>query len=528
MATNYDALIIGAGLNGLTAAAYLAKAGLKTLALERREVVGGVAATEQVFPGFKFDAVAHGVGVLPGDVMRDLNLAAHGLEILRGEATVFAPLPNGNQLTLWHDLGRTVESIRRHSAHDAEQWGAFCQRIARFTTFLEALHGVVIPSITTTDLNDLLKIAGLGRPVQQLGQQGVVELLRHLPMPIAEILNDWFESDVLKGALGAAGITGSRLGPRATGTGYMFLHRHTGMKLGAFRSTGVVRGGIGNLADALVSAARLAGADVRTGVAVERILTHDYRATGVVLKSGEEITAKTIVSSASPRHTFLHLVDPMELDVEFVRAVRNFRARGALVKVNLALAGLPTFTALPGDGPHLRGAISISPTLNYLEQASDAFKYHQASAKPYLEVVIPSLLDASRAPEGQHVMSIWAQYFPYDIEGGWTDEKRKAVGDLVIGILGEYAPNLQSLISNSQILTPLDLETVYGLPEGDPYHGELTLDQLFFMRPVPGWGQYATPVAGLYVCGSGAHPGGALLPGRNAARQIVQDLKPKR
>lgn len=528
MTINYDAIIIGAGLNGLTAAAYLAKAGLKTLVLERREVVGGAAATEEVFPGFKFDTVTHSVGVLPAEVARDLNLAQHGSEILRGEATVFAPLPDGNQLTLWHDMGRTVESIRRHSAHDAEQWSAFCQRLARFTAFLEALHGVVLPSITTTDLGDLLKIAGLGRAVQQLGQQNLVEMLKTLPMPIAELLNDWFEGEALKGALGAAGITGSRLGPRATGTGYMFQHRHTGMKLGAFRSTGIVRGGIGNLAYALVSAARLAGADIRTGTAVERILTRDYRATGVVLKSGEELKARLVVSSASPRHTFLQLVEPMELDVEFVRATRNFRAKGAFVKVNLALAGLPTFTALPGDGPHLRGAISISPTLNYLEQASDAYKYHQPAARPYLEVVIPSLLDPSRAPEGQHVMSIWAQYFPYDIEGGWTDEKRRAVGDLVIGTLGEYAPNLQSLILHSQLLTPLDLETTYGLPEGDPNHGEMMLDQLFFMRPVAGWGQYATPVAGLYLCGAGTHPGGGLMPGRNAARQILGDLKPKR
>jgi len=527
MTTTYDAIVIGAGLNGLATAAYLAKGGLKVLVLERREVVGGAAATEEVFPGFKFDTVAHSVGTLPVEVVRDLNLAQHGLEILRGETTVFTPLPDGKHLLLWHDFSRTVESIRRHSAHDAEQWSAFCQRMLRFTTFLETLHGVVLPSITTTDLNDLLKIAGLGRAVQQLGQQNLVEMLKTLPMPIAELLNDWFEGEALKGTLGAAGITGSRLGPRATGTGYMFLHRHTGMKLGAFRSTGIVRGGMGNLAYALVSAARLAGVDTRggTGAAVERILTHDYRATGVVLKGGEELSAKMIVSSASPRHTFLNLLDPMELDVEFVRAARNFRAKGAFVKVNLALAGLPTFTALPGDGPHLRGTISISPTLNYLEQASDAYKYHQHSAKPYLEVVIPSLLDPSRAPEGQHTLSIWAQYFPYDIEGGWTDEKRKAVGDLVIGTLGEYAPNLQSLISNSQILTPLDLETTYGLPEGDPYHGEMMLDQLFFMRPVAGWGQYATPVAGLYLCGSGTHPGGALMPGRNAARQILSDLK---
>lgn len=528
MTINYDAIIIGAGLNGLTAAAYLAKAGLKTLVLERREVVGGAAATEEVFPGFKFDTVAHSVGVLPAEVTRDLSLAQHGLEILRGEATVFAPLPDGNQLTLWHDLGRTVESIRRHSAHDAEQWSAFCQRLARFTSFLETLHGVVLPSITTTDFGDLLKMAGLGRAVQQLGQQNLVEMLKTLPMPIAELLNDWFEGEALKGALGAAGITGSRLGPRATGTGYMFQHRHTGMKLGAFRSTGIVRGGIGNLAYALVSAARLAGADIRTGAAVERILTRDYRANGVALTSGEELNARLIVSSASPRQTFLQLVEPMELDVEFVRATRNFRTKGAFVKVNLALAGLPTFTALPGDGPHLRGVISISPTLNYLEQASDAYKYHQPSARPYLEVVIPSLLDPNRAPEGQHVMSIWAQYFPYDIEGGWTDERRKGVSDLVIGTLSEYAPNLRSLITNYQLLAPPDLESTYGLPNGDPNHGEMMLDQLFFMRPVAGWGQYVTPVAGLYLCGAGTHPGGALMPGRNAARQILGDLKPKR
>ncbi|MEK7787684.1 MAG: NAD(P)/FAD-dependent oxidoreductase [Chloroflexota bacterium] len=378
--------------------------------------------------------------------------------------------------------------------------------------------------MTASDGSDLMTLLGLGGKLRQLGNKDMMEMVRVLPMSVAELLSDWFEGEALKGTLAASGITSLHQGPRAAGTGYGFLHHHVGCKEGSFRPTAFVRGGMGKLAEALASAAKASGAEIRTNAAVAHVIVKNDRATGVALANGEEISARMVISSADPCNTFLNLNDPFNFDPSFLQNVRNIQFRGVVAKVNLALDKLPGFTALHGDHALLRGSISISPSLNYLEKAYDAAKYGEFSQRPYLEVVIPSLLDPSRAPEGKHVMSVWVQYAAYHLKGGWNEAQREALGNTVVNTLAEYAPNLPSVILHRQVLTPLDLEETYGLTEGNPYHGDMTLNQLFFMRPVPGWSQYRTPLGGLYLCGSGTHPGGGLpgAAGRNAAKEILR------
>ncbi len=359
----------------------------------------------------------------------------------------------------------------------------------------------------------------------------MAEVLRTLPMSVAEFLDEWFESDALKGMLGATGITGIFQGPMAAGTAFTFLQQHVEGADGVIKPTRLVRGGMGTLTRALADAARQAGAEIRTSAAVERLNIKDGRAAGVVLASGEEIAAKRIISNADPRRTFLELVEPLHLDPEFVRKVRGIKFRGACAKVHLALGELPRFHGLNGESAHLRGTISVAPSLGYLERAYDDAKYGRTSKKPYLEAVISSLSDPSLAPAGAHVMSVLVQYAPYHLkEGNWSDTRREELGDRVVDMLADYSPNLRSAIMDRQVLTPLVLERVYGLTEGNIYHGELALDQLYFMRPVPGWARYRTPIDNLYLCGAGTHPGGGVTgaPGYNAARAILKDVKRER
>ncbi len=517
----YDMIIIGAGLNGLTTAAYLAKSGRRVLVLEQRDVLGGAAATEEVFPGFKFDTVTHSAAGFSSQIVRDLDLGRHGLEIASPDPAVFAPQLDGDGLTLWRDGAKSVEAIRKFSNADAEKWPAFCKQMARLAGFLETVYAATPPLPTETTPGNLMTLGKLGLGLKGLGDKDRVEELRTLPMPVADLLDYWFESDLLKGTLGAGGITGLFQGPRSGGTAYMFLHHHVGSEEGAFRAARLVRGGMGQLAGALAAAAKSYGAEIRTGVAVSRINVRDGRAVSVHAANGEEFGARIIVSSADPRRTFFKLVDPFELEARFVNAVRHIRFKGAVAKVNLALGELPHFAG--GDANNLRGTISISPSLDYLERAFDDAKYGGLSRRPYLEAIIPTLTDPALAPAGKHVMSVLVQYAPYRLKEGAWPEQREALGDLVVDTLAEYAPNLKSAIEHRQVLTPLDLEETYGLTEGNLNHGELTLDQFLFMRPVPGWAQYRTPIEGLYLCGAGAHPGG--LPGaagRNAAREMLR------
>ncbi|OGO48987.1 MAG: hypothetical protein A2W37_03000 [Chloroflexi bacterium RBG_16_63_12] len=528
MTNSYDAIIVGAGHNGLTTAAYLAKAGLKVLVLERRPVVGGAVVTEEIFPGFKFDTCAHG-GQLRPDIVRDLGLAQHGLEIVSAHPTLFAPQPDGRQLLLSQGIAQTVESIERFSRADAKQWPAFVALLSKVAALLNEAYALTPPRVPAITPAEMPALAQLGLKLRGLGRKDMMEAVRMLPMSVAELLDEWFESDALKGAIGAFGVHGVMQGPMSGGTAFVLLH-HWAINGGLFRPT--VRGGMGQIANALANAARAWGAEIRVGVEVAQIMVRGERAIGVALASGEEINARLVISNADPRRTFVGghkeppLLDSMELDPSFVRAVQNIRMRGASAKVNLALDGLPQFTAAP-DANALRGTIIISPSLQYLERAYDDAKYGDCSQQPYLEIRIPSLIDPSLAPAGQHVMSVWAQYTPYRLRDASWDKVREAFGDMIIVTLADYAPNLQSLILHSQVLTPLDLESTYGLTEGNIHHGEMMLDQLLFMRPVPGWAQYRTPIENLYLCGAGTHPGGGVsgANGRNAARQILKDTK---
>lgn len=520
MASTYDAIIIGAGLNGLTTAAYLAKAGQRVLVLERRATIGGAAVTEEYAeaPGFRFDAVTHNIAGFDPRIAQDLGLERLGLELMPTSPGVYAPAPDGQGLTIWADDGQTTDSLRRFSARDAQRWKPFRRRMAHLARMVQAINAVTPPSVTSTSAENLWTLATLGIKMRGLGKRDMPEFLRMMPMPVYDLLDDEFEGELLKGVLGAGGIRGMMLGPRGAGTTFNLLRQ---VDHGGIRATTLVRGGIGKLAEALAGAAQARGAEIRTSAEVIRILTRDQRAEGVALASGQEIYSTRVISNADPRRTFQQFLDPFQLDPSFSARVRHIRMQGCVAKVNLALDSLPVFKGATVE--RLCGTISISPSLDDLERAYDDAKYGKVSQHPYLEIVIPSLNDPSRAPAGKHVMSIWVQYAPYRLEtGDWRLEKHK-LGETVIRTLGQYVPNLQSLIIHSQVLTPCDLEETYGLTEGHLQHGETTLDQFLFMRPVPGWAQYRTPIDGLYLCGSSTHPGGIpCAAGRNAARETLR------
>lgn len=523
----HDLIVIGGGVNGLVTAAYLAKAGLKVLVLEARDTPGGLAVNDEIAPGFHCDAVGHDVGWLLPDIATDLGLAAHGMELVVPEATLWSPQPDGRALTLWTDPVKTAEEIGRFSPEDARQWPAFSAQLARFAKILEAVYAVTPPHIPDAGGGDLMTLLGLGRRVRGLGRREMVEFLRVPPMPVAEWLDDWFAADALKGAVGAGGITRILQGPRSAGTAFVLLHHHVGRPAGAVRAAHLVKGGAGNLGRALVEAAKGFGAEIRTTAPVREIVIREGRVLGVALETGEHLAVPQVVSSVDPRRTLCGLVDAGHLNPEFVRAVRNIRYRGAVATVHLALAELPRFTARAPEGA-LRGAITIAPSLDYLERAYDDAKYGAVSRYPYLEARIPTLHDPSLAPQGKHIMTVQVQYAPYHLKSGsWDTPTRDRLADLVLATLADYAPDIKKSVLYRRVVTPKDLESRFGLTEGHPYHGELTLDQIFFMRPVAGWARYQAPIAGLHLCGAGTHPGGGLAgaPGRNAARQIVKERR---
>jgi phytoene dehydrogenase-like protein len=358
-----------------------------------------------------------------------------------------------------------------------------------------------------------------------VGEEKFHALYKLMTMSAADYLDEWFECEPLKATKSASGIIGTFLGPRSPGTAYVLLHHYMGEIDGAFRAWGFAKGGTGALSESIASAARSFGADIRTSAAVNHVIVERGAAAGVTLSDGEEIRAKATVSSLDPRRTFLELLDPEQLPSELVADVGRLRFRGSSGKVNLALSELPNFTCLPGVGPHLRGAVSISPSIDYLERAYDDAKYGQFSQRPYMDMVIPSMIDPDMAPPGKHVMSIFVQYAPYGLAGGWNDERREAFGDAVVDTVAEFAPNIKSAIIGRQVLTPWDIEEITGLSEGNIFQGELALQQLFFLRPVPGWANYRTPVRRFYQCGSATHPGGGIMgaSGRLAAMAILED-----
>ncbi|HKS81971.1 MAG TPA: NAD(P)/FAD-dependent oxidoreductase [Candidatus Acidoferrales bacterium] len=523
MAKHYDAIVIGGGHNGLVNAAYLARAGKKVLVLEQRHVLGGAAVTEEIIPGFKFSVFSYVVSLLRPEIIRDLDLPRHGLEILPLDGT-FTPMLSGNYLWRVNDHAKTRRELERHSKLDAEAYEEFGKAMVAMCRFVKPLLGMIPPDPTSFDPRDLKKLAFLGKRFQSLPADDMYNLVQLMTMSAADFLDQWFETDVLKATMSASGIIGTFLGIRSPGTAYVLLHHYMGEIDGAFRSWGFSRGGTGGISNAIGSAAREAGAEIRMEARVARILVKNDEARGVVLESGEEILAPVVSSSVDPKLTFLKFIESRELPSDFLDEVRRYKYRGSSGKVNLALDALPDFTCLPGPGRHVRGAISISPSTDYMERAYDQAKYGEFSRRPYIDIVIPSLTDPSVAPPGKHVMSCFVQYAPYKLASGTWDEQREAFGDTVVNTIAEYAPNLKKIIIGRQVVTPLDIERTTGLSEGNIFQGELSLEQLFFLRPVAGWARYRTPIKNLFMCGSATHPGGGIMgaPGRLAALEILK------
>ncbi|HKM81710.1 MAG TPA: NAD(P)/FAD-dependent oxidoreductase [Candidatus Acidoferrum sp.] len=522
----YDVVVIGGGHNGLVNAAYLAKAGKKVLVLESRGVLGGAAVTEEIFPGFLFSELSYVVSLLRPEIIRELDLPRHGLEILPLDGT-FSPMLNGDYLWRVNDHAKTQREIRRHSRMDAEAYDEFSKLMTPMCRFVKPLLSMIPPDPTTLNPRDLKQLNFLLQRFRELSSDERYTLVQLMTMSAADFLDQWFETDVLKATMSASGIIGTFLGIRSPGTAYVLLHHYMGEIDGAFRSWGFSRGGTGGISLAIASAAREAGAEIRTQAAVSKILVKNSRACAVVLKSGEEISCNVVSSSVDPHLTFEVFLEPKDLPSDFLESVRRYKFRGSSGKVNLALAGLPNFKALPGVGAHLRGAMSISPKMEYMERAYDDAKYGHFSRRPYIDMVIPSLTDPSVAPPGKHVLSCFVQYAPYKLAEGTWDDQKEAFGNNVIDTIAEHAPNIKDIIIGKQFVTPLDMEREFGLTQGNIFQGELSLEQLFFLRPVPGWAYYRTPVSNLYMCGSATHPGGGIMAanGRIASQVILKEWK---
>jgi len=520
-------LVIGAGHNGLTAAFYLARAGLRPIVLESRDVVGGAAVTEEIAPGFR-SALAHATGPIREAVVRDMQLARR-VEFVRPDPRLLALSPDGRALAFSTDTARTADAIRPFSEADAARYAEFCATLERLGAFLGGLLEMTPPSLSApagAELWDLLKV---GRRFRGLGKTDGFRLLRWLPMAVADLVAEWFSSDPLVAAIAARGIFGTAQGPWSAGTGaVLLLNAATDPAPGG--SSVMVKGGAGALTAAMADAAREAGAEIRTGSLVSRVLVRDGRAAGVVLDDGTEVISDAVIANTDPRRTLLQLVDPVELDPGFLTKIRNYRMAGTVAKLDFALSALPAFRAVPRPAD-LRARLHIGPTIDYLEHAFDASKYGEVSSEPYLDIAFPSVLDPSLAPPGRHVMSVYMQFAPYRLAHGraWSS-MRDTLATTVLRTLERYAPGISSLVEGQRILTPADLESTYGLTGGHILHGEPALDQLFTMRPVLGWAQYRTPIDGLFLCGSGTHPGGGLTAasGHNASREIIRAIKKRR
>jgi phytoene dehydrogenase-like protein len=516
-----DVIFVGGGHNGLAAATVLARRGMKVVVLEARADVGGAAITNDLHQGFRISTLSHSAQPAAA-LMSELRLGDHGLQLIDPDPFLFAPLPDGRRLVLSRDIDASAASIATFSANDARRYPEFRATLARIGALVADVMAATPPDIEQPSYADVWSMLMMGRRFRGLGKKDAYRLLRWAPMSAADFVSEWFESEPLRAAIAAGGIFGTGFGPRSAGSAAVLLMRLGG----ADGRQRLVRGGVGALTAALASAARAAGADIRTNAEVRHIAVKEGRATGVTLATGEAIEAKAVVSNADPRRTLLGLLDPVELEPGFVQRMRNYRSSGTVAKINLALSALPDFTAARGDAGTLGGFIHIGPELDYLERAFDASKYGAWSPRPYLDVTIPSITDPALAPQGAHVMSIVAQYAPYRLRfAEWSDAADR-FADAALDTLAEYAPNLKALILHRQVITPVELESKYGLTGGHIFHGELALDQLFTMRPLLGWARYRTPIRGLYLCGAGTHPGYGVsgLSGLNAAREILKDL----
>jgi phytoene dehydrogenase-like protein len=527
---SFDAIIVGGGHNGLVAAAYLARAGRRVLVLEARELVGGCAVTEEVWPGYRVSTASYLVSLLQEKVVRDLELARFGYQVDAKDPAFFSPFPDGRYFFMWQDRAKTLAEIAKFSARDAEAYPKYEAHLERLAQVAESLLLTTPPDFPPHGVGDFFEYLKLAGRMRGLSRPEIVGLVKIFTQSAADFLDTWFESEQLKVTLATDGVIGANGGPRSPGTAYILLHHCMGGVNGHRGLWGFVRGGMGAVSNAIADSARSRGAVIRTSSPVEKIVVRQNRARGVVLKNGEEIAAGLIASNLDPHKTFLGLLDAANLDPEFVDGIRKFRSEGTSLKMNLAVSGLPEFRALPGNppgspGPQHRATMHLCPSVEYIERAWDDAKYGRPSQSPLIEMTIPTMYDPSLAPAGRHIMGIFLQYAPYTLAQSTWDREREPYSERIIDVIEEYCPNIRNIVVERQTLTPLDLERRFHITGGNIFHGEMALDQMFVLRPMAGWASYRTPVKGLYLCGSGAHPGGGVMgaPGHNAAREMLRD-----
>ncbi len=523
----HDVIVIGAGHNGLTAAAYLARAGLDVLVVERNPYLGGATVSRELYPGFTYSNCSYVSSLMRPEIMRELELPKYGLQVTpyNGGLTMTR---DGDYIASYKDHDMNRRELARHSLRDAESYDRYAAAVMRQCRFIRPMLMKPPPDPASLRPRNLRRLLDLGRAFRDLGEPGMYDTVRFWTMSIADFLDQYFETELVKAHFAGTSIIGTGLGPRSPGTAYVLLHHYMGEVDGTIGAWGFARGGMGAISRSLGAAFQAAGGEIRVDAPVARVIVEKGRAVGVALDGGEEIRARAVVSSMDFKRTVLRAMDEKDLPASFVKAARNFKIRGSSGKLNIALDGMPSWRGVPADCPALQGDLHVTDTIESFERAYDDWKNGTWSRRPYVDLMIPSIMDPTMAPPGKHYMSIFVQYVPPMLaDGPWTPDKRDAFGKTVIDMLSEYSPDLKDLILHMEVRTPHELEEEVGLTEGNIFQGELTMDQIMFNRPVPGWAQYRMPVRNMYMCGSSTHPGGGVMgaPGANAAREIIADLR---